>query len=37
VLIAQISDLHVAPDDSFMRKFVDANESAPLWEAAKQS
>jgi Icc protein len=25
VLIAQISDLHVAPDDSFMRRFVDAN------------
>jgi 3',5'-cyclic AMP phosphodiesterase CpdA len=25
VLVAQISDLHVAPDDSFMRSFVDAN------------
>lgn len=25
MLIAQISDLHVAPDDSFMRRFVDAN------------
>ena len=25
MLVAQISDLHVAPDDSFMRKFVDAN------------
>lgn len=26
MLIAQISDLHVAPPDSFMRQFVDANE-----------
>jgi len=26
VLIAQISDLHVAPEDSYMRQFVDANE-----------
>ena len=25
MLVAQISDLHVAPDDSFMRRFVDAN------------
>ena len=26
MLIAQISDLHVAEDDNFMRRFVDANE-----------
>ena len=26
MLIAQISDLHVAPEDSYMRQFVDANE-----------
>ena len=26
MLIAQISDLHVAPDGSFMRQFVDSNE-----------
>ena len=25
MLIAQISDLHVAPDDSYMRRFVDSN------------
>lgn len=25
MLVAQISDLHVAPDDSFMRRFVDSN------------
>ena len=26
MLVAQISDLHVAPEGSFMRQFVDSNE-----------
>ena len=26
MLVAQITDLHVAPEGSFMRQFVDSNE-----------